>query len=77
MVSMLNNFEIAAGISAVDLSILIRSIFASILTVWSAWVLYKQFLLYTAKRTTVVEFGSVSLKLFSTWLLLMLVVAIT
>ena len=72
---MFDAFEIAAGYPASDLNLMFRTLFAVIVTLWVAWVAYKQFQLM-GDRLEAGAYGANMLKLSFLWAFLMLLVVI-
>jgi hypothetical protein len=73
---MFDAFELGAGISVVDLSIFFRTIFASIVTLWSAWVAYRQFILFTDGKIQLGEWGKNMIVLIIMWTFLMILIVV-
>ncbi len=73
---MLNAFEVAAGFPAASLNVLFRIIFGGLVTFWAAWVMYKQFYLFSGERMTMGEYGANMAKLLILWTSLMLIVVV-
>ena len=73
---MLNAFEVAAGFSASTLEIMFRVIYGALITFWAAWVMTKQFYLFSGDKLTLGEYGSNMSKLMILWTSLMLVIVV-
>jgi hypothetical protein len=67
-------FNIAAGFTVFELSFLIRVFFASVITLWAGWVVYKQFLLFSEDRMKLGTLGGNYIKLVLVWTFLMLLI---
>jgi len=57
------DFNLGAGFDANDLSIFIRSMIASLITLWGAWVMYKQFQLVGSGRMEIGDWGTNVIKM--------------
>ncbi len=73
---MFDAFELGAGISVTDLSIFFRTIFASIVTLWTAWVAYRQFFLFTDGKIQLGEWGKNMIILIIMWTFLMILIVV-
>jgi hypothetical protein len=73
---MFDAFQLGAGISVADLSIFFRTIFASIVTLWSAWVAYRQFFLFTGGKIQLGEWGKNMIFLIVMWTFLMILIVV-
>lgn len=69
-------FNIAAGFTVADLSLFFRIFFASLVTLWAGWVVYKQFILFSEERLTLGVLGANYIKLTLVWTFLMLLIVI-
>ncbi len=56
-------FSQGAGFSANDLSMLIRTMIASLITLWGVWTMYKQFQLVGDKRMDIGIWGANVIKM--------------
>ena len=56
-------FAVGAGFDAGDLSIIIRSMIAALITLWGVWIMWKQFQLFGAGRMEVGEWGANAIKM--------------
>ncbi|MCF6256152.1 MAG: TIGR03758 family integrating conjugative element protein [Gammaproteobacteria bacterium] len=50
-------FNLGAGFSANELNILIRGMIASLITIWGAWIMWKQFQMVGDSRMKIGEWG--------------------
>ena len=73
---MFDAFELGAGISVADLSIFFRTSFASIVTLWTAWVAYRQFFLFTDGKIQLGEWGKNMIVLIIMWTFLMILIVV-
>ncbi len=73
---MFDAFEMGAGISVSDLSIFFRTIFASIVTLWAAWIAYRQFFLFTDDKIKLGEWGKNMIFLIIMWTFLMILLVV-
>jgi hypothetical protein len=71
---MLDAFETAAGFSASELKLMIQMFFAGILTIWVAWVAYRQFFLFAKGVLKPGEWGKNMIFLIMIWTFLMLII---
>ncbi len=56
-------FASGAGFDAGDLSIVIRTMIAALISLWGVWVVWKQFQLFGAGRMDVGEWGANAIKM--------------
>ena len=56
-------FDLGAGFSAGDLGIFIRGMIASLITLWGAWVTYKQYQLVDNGRMEIGDWGANVIKM--------------
>jgi len=73
---MLSAFATAAGFSAATLGLFFKTFFAGILTLWAAWVAYKQFILFTEDKLKIGSYGKNLIFLVMIWTFLMLTVVV-
>ncbi len=73
---MFDAFNIAAGITVDDLSIFFRTIFAGVLTMWAAWVAYRQFFLLTGEKIKLGEWGKNMIFLLIMWVFLLILIVV-
>jgi len=56
-------FNLGAGFNAGDLNLFIRSVIASLITLWGAWIMYKQFQLVGNGRMEIGDWGANVIKM--------------
>ena len=73
---MFDAFNIAAGITVGDLSIFFRTIFAAVVTLWAAWIAYRQFFLLTGEVIKLGEWGKNMIFLLIMWVFLLILIVV-
>lgn len=73
---MLNAFHLAAGFSAYELGMLFRVMFATLVTLWTSWVAYRQFFIFTKGHIALGEWGKNMISLIMMWTFLMLLIVV-
>ena len=73
---MFDAFNIAVGVTDDDLSIFFRTIFAGVLTMWAAWVAYRQFFLLTGEKIKLGEWGKNMIFLLIMWVFLLILIVV-
>ncbi len=73
---MLSAFQAGAGFSANDLGILFRTFFATMLTLWAAWVAYRQYFIFASGVIKLGEWGKNMIFLVMMWTFLMSMVVV-
>ncbi len=73
---MFDAFELGAGYTVSDLSIFFRSVFAALVSLWTAWVAYKQFFLMTGNKLGLGDWGKNMIMLLMIWSFLMILIVV-
>ncbi len=73
---MFDAFNLAAGFTVAQLSLMFRTLFAGVVTLWASWVAYKQFFLFTGQHIGLGEWGKNMIFLIMMWTFLMLLIVV-
>jgi hypothetical protein len=73
---MFASFAAASGFAVADLSLFFRTIFASTLTLWAAWVAYRQFFLFTGGHLGLGDWGKNMIFLIIVWTFLIVLIVV-